>query len=1511
MAMRRRTAVLLSAAITLGLAVLVVVGAVVYVSTDSGRAMLRGRIESLLTNRINGSVHIGALRGSLWSGVTLDSLEIRDADDSLVVVTGPISARYDIADIFDRRIFLHDLTVTRPYVHIRKDTTGVWTYTRLFRKSAVPRPPGTGRSFGDFVLLDSVRVIDGAFDWTEPWRPATSLRGAARDSAIAAELANAAHDVRPVATGGYVRTRHWKGFQLVLPSVRLNHPDSVGVRIQIARLDVEESDPPFSIRDVRGEVALANDTVMVDIASFRLPGSVGNAKGIITTKGGLGLDVRIETDTVSLADIHWVYPTLPTEGGGRMVLTMQKAQDSDYTAYVLSEMDVRSTHSTLRGTMTFGVAATLVDIKDLDVELAPLDFRLIEQFTGEPLPLPWAGTLTGRVRGPGGPLDAFVLDEARIAFADGNVPGVTNRFVASGGLDITAPALTVFRDFRLDFERFDMATVRAVNPGFAPLGGWIAGSVRLDSVWTDVRFRDADIRYADDTLPVSRFLGAGRMTTTDDDLIYDIAMSADSMSFDAIANSYPDIPLRGMMAGPFTVRGRMSELYVDGALNGPAGGLRADVLLDWQEPGLAVSGRIDLINVDPARMLVDATRWHGDITAGLDLAVSGDSAANLDGGFKLTLDRSRLGDVRLYAGRADLLFEAGRMRVDTVTLESSALTLRGAGALGLAAGVNDSVRFAVQLDSLGGIRPLLTSAGDSVATDSLAGLVNFTGQLRGNLDSLGVDLLGRGRDMIYGETQARSLSLEAHVDDVLGRRVGTVVLRADTALVGGVSIARGEIDATLLSVDSAEVRGSIESANGPKMNTVADIHWDSTDTRVRLASFDVDVDGNLWTLARPSRIVANAAGVAVDSLELRTGETGRVRLQGELPNAGAITGSLDAIDVPLKDLGRLAQTSDELSGVASARVVLSGTRDLPTMTFEARGQGSQYGDAKLEDIRLNGTYAERALNARLEYWRKEAAVLTAQARVPMDLALRSVPTRMLDEPISGTIKADSADLAVFEAFTTAITGAEGRLTADLAINGTWKQPRLLGGVRLVNAAFGLPRLGNVRWRDVQSELQFDADTIHIRRLSARSGSRGANAARVFGWVNVSNRADLEFNVSVIADQFRVIDKSKVATLDISAGLRLAGFESGSVLGGTVTIDGGNVDIPDVYRKNVISLDDPEFYRIVDTTIFANRRLLPTAPSALVENMRVGNVTVSAGPDLWLRSSEANVKLGGSLQVAVSRSQRAMDRGERQLALDGTLVAERGTYILKLGVLQRSFEVEGGSVRFFGDPDNNPTLDIRALYTVRQYDQGDARQDVRVRVVLGGTLLTPSVRLESPDSLRISGADLISYLVTGTPSFEVGGRASDYTSTAASVLFSSLGSALGSRLTGGALDVFEVQTATVGQGLTSGNRNLGSSILSGTRLRGSGQLTESLFLRIDAGLCGIGQLVGAGSSTVDPVALADAVGIKVDWRISDVLSLSAGMEPSTSALLCASGASARGFAPTPRQWGIDFFRTWRF
>jgi hypothetical protein len=195
------------------------------------------------------------------------------------------------------------------------------------------------------------------------------------------------------------------------------------------------------------------------------------------------------------------------------------------------------------------------------------------------------------------------------------------------------------------------------------------------------------------------------------------------------------------------------------------------------------------------------------------------------------------------------------------------------------------------------------------------------------------------------------------------------------------------------------------------------------------------------------------------------------------------------------------------------------------------------------------------------------------------------------------------------------------------------------------------------------------------------------------------------------------------------------------------------------------------------------------------------------------------------------------------------------------------------------------------------------------VHIGGTLLAPTAELSSPDSLRVTNADLISYLVTGSPSYEIGGRNGDYTSAAARVLLSSSFSVLGAKATGVLCD--DAQFSSAGLDVYAGRiRDVGTNILSGTRFNCAKQVSEKVFVRLDYGLCQVGQLLGGGSSS-DPLTFADALGFKFDYRLSKSVTASLGMDPATSALLCTRDSNARGFAPTPRQFGIDLFRLWRF
>ena len=410
-----------------------------------------------------------------------------------------------------------------------------------------------------------------------------------------------------------------------------------------------------------------------------------------------------------------------------------------------------------------------------------------------------------------------------------------------------------------------------------------------------------------------------------------------------------------------------------------------------------------------------------------------------------------------------------------------------------------------------------------------------------------------------------------------------------------------------------------------------------------------------------------------------------------------------------------------------------------------------------------------------------------------------------------------------------------------------------------------------------------------------------------------------------------MDKSGLARLDVStgaSGLTIAGTQDNARLSGALVVDRGTIYIPELVNKRLEDFTQEEFAELFDTTDVRNRSLMPQPPARLVENLRLDGVSVNFGDEVWLRSAEANIKLGGSLNVTRARDERetrrsALGRGSREeavyrLALSGALSADRGTYTLDLGVVQREFQVQSGRITFFGSADFNPSIDVSALYRVKQSRRADI--GVKARIV-GPFYPQPSLELSSDDSF-ISQTDLVSYLVTGRPIAELNAANTQAAQAAADVLLPT-GSAMLSRALrdqlGGWVDMFQIQTGSSGasdERATQGSRGLTASenfqnVLSGTRLGGEKQISDRLFLSFSAGLCSLG---AAKDSEQQGVAgFVNSIEGKLEYRFPllapEQLSLRAGREPMASGR-CLSN-SLRGFVATPQQWGFSLFRSWSF
>ncbi|MFL5581534.1 MAG: translocation/assembly module TamB domain-containing protein [Gemmatimonadaceae bacterium] len=1560
--MVRRRLIVISSAIAIlamGLVALLIVASVT--QTDYGRERIREMVGGQLAAKVKGrgKVYLGQIGGNFLTGVTIDSLEIRDAADSLFLATGPVKVDFDPRDIFDRRILVRALVVQRPWIHVKQSESGQWNYKVIFGMygpKKPPRPKGRGLSLGDFIVLDSAVVQRGTYLLTMPWHPDDSLRGARRDSAVAFNLARKDREIRRT-RGGFARTWRWTDLYLV-GSARLAHPDTVGRRIAVRRMDVVEKDPPFRFRNVRGTVALLGDSAWLDLPHFDLPGSTGAARGKVVWGSSLPVRyaIHVRGDSVSMADVAWVYPTLPTTGGGRLELEIRNdPRNLRVIDYAITKMDVRSMDSRLLGRMTYGVGGPVLVVKDVDLEAAPVDFRLIRQLNGKDFPYPWAGTIAGHARGPGGPLNRFRVAQSSFVFRDANVPGAVSVGSGQGELDILRPAFTAFHGFSVVAERLDLRTPRFLNPEFPPLGGYVTGRAVLDSSWLDVRFRNADLRHVDGPGEPSHFTGLGRVTWGEKFLTYDLTLEADPVSLTMLARSYPELKLRGPYRGPMRVQGTTPELQVATTLTGAGGTMTAEGLFDVyeekQSPDYAARATgtftdLDLAQLVPPDSPADADAPETRLAGRFDADVRGWTLADLVGRLAVDLGPSRVDSIQVTSGRADLRFEQGRMRVDTLRARTPLGLFAGAGALGLRPDVRDTLPFVFTADSLGGFRRWLLPETPVTRARRVAGVLDDTldgnlvvrGTIVGSLAALpprrpGVpasdsapvlDLAGtlEGGYLRIGPTTVRRVGGDFAFGDALSAAAGTANVALDTLLVAGVRLARAGGVVTMEGPTAGRFRGSLLSETGPTADVAGAIAVNGDTTAVRLDSLAAAVGESRYRLERPTTVTMTDAGTALDSIFLRGAPTGWLRVAGALPNAGPARLTVDGDSLALGDLSRLLQTKSPLGGLARVSLQMEGTRASPVMRLGGSVANASVGDVRVEGASLSGTYADRRLDGSATLMRQGKPALLATASLPVDLALQPVVERLVPgEPLRVNVRSDSIDLGLVEALSPKLKDASGDLFVNVDVLGTWKDPRPQGSVRVARGALLAADLG-VQLRDVFADVAFQNDSILVNRVSVRSGEDRGDTLGLTGAVALANLDDPSFRMRLYARSFHAMARPRVADLWLAtdrSGLLLEGSVLSSRLRGGITVTRGDITIPELaVEKKVIQIDDAEFLGVVDTTLSTNRTLLGGARSGLaqrmVRGMEVENVRIAIGDNVWLRSREANIKLGGEVGMSIARA--AGDEEQALPALEGAVTADRGTYRLALGPVQRTFEVEQGTLQFFGDADLNPTLDIRAVHAVRQSNQGTRDEEVRIRVKIGGTLASPQLSFESADSRNLSTSDLLSYLVTGGPSFEVGENSNAYVNTALGAVLPSLGTWLSGKVGGGAVDVIELQTAGLGANDLNRKSAFGAGgLLSGTRVGAGKQINDRTYLGLNFGLCELGRSVDQGLSfnvlrDFDTQRFLESVGVKLDYRLSSEWTASLGVEPGTSARLCGQ-ANATTIVQAPKQLGFDFFRRWEF
>jgi len=1433
----------------------------------AGRALLARTLTEQSHRLVRGEIWVGGIRGNFVGSIVLDSVEIRDTTGFPLAIFSEIEVGYRLGNILSRRILLDPVRITRPRIHLLKHREGRLNLEEILKLGGGEAPDGRESSPPPFVELRNVTITDGIVTIRTPWSPPGQLRQpSARDSALRAQRMVPGRRIEDHGPEGLFQVRSVEGLDARFGEFRIVTPDRQPIHVIIESFAAQVSDPLMNILDARADITAANDTLRFTLEHAQLPRTVLSGEGTLSWPSDtLLFDFDLVAPEVALEDFRFVSDRFPDfTGSGRIEA---RPAGSLETQFNLPNLVLSDETSSIRGSM---VARTHrlrgLGFRGLRLNLDNLDFDVIRPYLDT---IPFQGRLSGPLEADG------FFDAMQVtfdwSFYDERILGLPrNQLAMTGLVTLGGTEGMEFHGTRVSSADLDLETVRLAAPSVI-LEGRAQGTGVLEGPWRDVVY-SGRIVHRDGDRGESIASGRFGLNTRDTLTAFDAEFSFSPLEFEGIRRSFPSLTTTGRIWGPVRLRGRMDDLSVEADVQGGIGRLRALGKIAalpprWMADSLWLG--FEDLDLQLLRGSGPPTRLNGESV----MIGALDSATAPSGSLRLTLGPSWIGALAIDSSEASLSVIDSLITVDTATVGWAGGTASAKGTLGWTAPHTGSLGIRLEAPTIAAFDSTLTAffgvdPDTTKVRERLSGTAVVEASIAGALDSL--DLLsqfalgsvqwnGIAADTITGDLDWRTggeagLSTHIRVDTLQVGRFGYGDLRFDTS---------GRHDAVTWHASGRDGRSSLDAGG----------IWFGHDSTLALEQVQLAIGPDTWQLRSPTRIGIGESLVLETPLQLESRFGGaQIVAEGSIPHRGEGDLDLRMFGVELPRIATLLQRDTaDLRGSLMADLAIGGTARAPTIRGTAALTGPVFGDfrAPLNRVALN--YRNRRLDANVTFWRTGRPVMEVGATLPIELAWMGVQgSRQLDGDLAIRAYADSMDLAVLEAFSPNLRQVTGTVRMDAVVQGSWDAPTLGGTATITGGGATVPPL-RTRYGPIDGRVHFAGDSIVVDTFHVRgeSGSLG-----VTGHVRLARLTQPVLGLDLHGEGFKVLDVPDFLLLEADGDVHLRGPVTQPVMTGQATARNSVLYFSDLVSKTIVNLEDPLYADLVDTAAIRRGRLGAAFQSRFLDSLAIRDFTFLAADRVWLRSNEANIQMEGSVTV---------DKTRRTYRLEGTFSAARGTYTLRLGPVTRAFDVTRGVVRYFGTPDLNAALDVEARHVIRDAD-GGAGQELAVIAKITGSLLTPSLALESTIRPPLSQSDLISLLLLGqTVNAQVATDRGPAYQTVAVVLAGALTSELERSLIASqrvGIDMIEIRP-----GLSYGGIASGTSL---TRLAAGWQLGSKWFVSLNAGFCPNLQQFDYRN-----------FGAGLEYRLSRQVSFSASAEP---VQVCLNGAP--GVTSIRYQFGTD-------
>ena len=1450
MRMLRRALQVVALVGTLMVAILAI--ALIVSQTPWFRDWLRRYVVRESKQYLNGELTIGGLGGNLLFGIDLTDVAV-DVSGERVVAVKALELDYSILDFISKGIVVDEIKLVAPVLRVERDRAG-WNLGRLVKeqsREAEREGPGRPISMPSIEIADanvyindrvgadgyrlpsriqdldlkasyeyapvhySVEIDRVSFRTAAPQLNLTELTGkvAVRDDNVYIEDLLVRTAESSVTIDGVVEQYLKTPVVKVTTTGRASLPEIGRVLPAAAGYGLH---PSF---DVRADGPAENLKLAVDVKS-----EAGNVHGKVTADvkaPNFGVRGGVDVERLNLAP-----------------LVKNPAQRSDLTGHAELDLKLASAPASapvldrMRGTFSFkGPSVTAVGYSATDVHVSGA-------FEGQRI------TLDSRANAYGGTATAkgFIAPASRGRALAFDLRGTANnvdlrRLPAQTAAPKLATDLSV-AEYHISGQGSNITGTALLNESSVEGSMLAKGTTAEFSVGPNTVTYSARGSIAD--LNVQR-VGRAMNIAALDKAAYDSRVNGE---FD-VKGSLPRAPAsareRDAAAGPNT--SKLNEMTLDAS-----GTLRNSTIMGGTLPQLAFETHLangalqahadgQFQDFDPAT-LSGRENLKGKVTGTLNVTAD---VANISGPItpeaitgqgRINLEDSNVGGLQINRASVDGKYASQVADLTTLQVHGPDVTVEASGRVALDKASQSALKYHVEATNLEQLAQLAGQKG-------VSGSAVLDGAVTGNAAALETTGTLDGSNLGYNANKALDLNGQYTVK-VPDLSFKDAVVEAQTTAS---FVSAGGMEINSLTARTTYEKQRVEFTTNIKehrreLDATGSLILHPDHQELHLPQLAVRTQGVEWQMAPGSEatIQYGQSRIELQNIQLVSGDqsldvSGTLAMKGDSGTpAGPSKIEAHARNLDLQHLETLLLQDRGFTGRLNADATITGSVEAPAIdghvAIENGGFKTYKYQSLVADVDYSGTRV--GLDATLQQSPTES--IAAKGTMPKSLFQRSTTKEHVEagsgDQVDLQIKSTALNLGIVQGFTNQVTNVTGTLEADVRVTGSGQDPHLNGFIDIKGGAFGVPA-GGTSYSGLDTRIELTPQRLRLQKFTILDEEK--HPLHVSGELAVHAREVGDVNINITSDNFEVID-NELGDVGIDSTLKITGELRRPRIEGQVRLEAARLEVDQILQLFYDPYSVEELPDVVsaEQTVAgtgsaeeAARQALqksktaaapvaeeateqsPPAPAGafdpvaldvrlvIPDNLVLRGDNLRPGGPTGASLGDMNITLGGDLRIRKDPS--------APVILLGTVETIRGTYEFQ----GRRFDlVRGGTLRFVGERQINPALDVSATRII-------PNTGVEARIRVTGTAKTPQLALTSNPPLEES--DILALIVFNRAVNELGtGERASLATTAGGIatgfLAAPLGESIGRALD---LDLFEITTTTdegeLGAGLTVGQQ----------------------------------------------------------------------------------------------------------